>query len=187
MEHHRAGGAQLLHERADVGADLLDLRAVAGGGDHVVGFDPAHALGVVDAGAGLHRAEGVRHLRDRLLRKHARAAGDLQAVLAHDIPGAEDDVLHGGERHELVDLHGAVVGALAEADGAHLRERADRRGLAAAGELHAGDQRGGDGAEAGHQDGETPFGAANSERAHVFGLRVGASEAELRLPDSSTL
>ena len=45
-----------------------------------------------------------------------------------------------------------VVGALAEADGAHLGQRADRLGESVADRFHAGDQRGGHGAHADNHD-----------------------------------
>ena len=70
------------------------------------------------------------------------------------VPGAEDDVVEVGERDEVLDQRHVVVGALAEADGAHLRERADGVAFAALGELDAGDERGGDGAEADAEDPE---------------------------------
>jgi len=44
------------------------------------------------------------------------------------------------EGDEILDQRRAVVGALAEADGAHLGERTDRGGEAAAGEFDAGDE-----------------------------------------------
>ena len=55
-----------------------------------------------------------------------------------------------GERNEVLDEGRVVVGALAEADGAHLGERADGLGEASPDGFDAGDECGGDGAQADH-------------------------------------
>ena len=57
-----------------------------------------------------------------------------------------------GDGDEVFDERAAVVGALAETDGAHLRERTDGLGEAAADGFDAGDERGGDGSHAGNHD-----------------------------------
>ena len=57
-----------------------------------------------------------------------------------------------GDGGEVFDERGAAFGAFAEADGAHLRERADGFGEAAADGFYAGDERGGDGSHAGNHD-----------------------------------
>ena len=53
-----------------------------------------------------------------------------------------------GQRHKVLDQRRIVVGALAQADGAHLRERADGLGQSAADGFNAGDHGGGHGAQA---------------------------------------
>ena len=63
-----------------------------------------------------------------------------------------------GERNEFVDLRRAVVGPLAEADRAHLRERSNRLGEAFADGDDAGDRGGADGAEADEQDAQLALG-----------------------------
>ena len=51
--------------------------------------------------------------------------GRLVGVVGEDVPSAELELVELRERHEVGDLGRALVGALAEADRPHLRERAD--------------------------------------------------------------
>ena len=100
-------------------------------------------------------------------------------VVGDRIPGAEDEVVEAGERDEVPDQRRAVFGALAEADGAHLGERADGLAAAAAGVLDAGDERRGDGAEADEEDAEAALGRRD---------RVGLEFDEVfRFQDDSSL
>ena len=55
----------------------------------------------------------------------------------------------------------AAVGALSQADGGQLGERADRQSEAALDGFHAGDEGGGNRAHAGNQDAELAFGGRN--------------------------
>ena len=104
-------------------------------------------------GHGLDRLEEVGDRLDVLVAvEDAAAQRRLVGVVGEGVPGAEDDVVEVGERHEVLDQGRAVVGALAEADGAHLGERADRPGAAAPRVLDARDEGRGDGAEADEQD-----------------------------------
>ena len=68
----------------------------------------------------------------------------------------------------------AVVGALAEADRVHQGQRADRLGQPALDELDAGDEGGGDGAEADGEDAEAPVG-----RLHGRGRRSASRSRRL--------
>src|SRR6185436_8181119 len=86
--------------------------------------------------------------------EHAGADGRLVGVVGEDVPAAERDVLEAGERDVVADRGGVAVGALANADVAELRERADRLADAAADREHAGDERGRDRAHARQQDPE---------------------------------
>ena len=123
----------------------LDVRAV-------------EALDVVLVEDGRHRLDGLEEVGDRLdvLVAVEDAALDrcFVGVVGEGVPGAEDDVVEVCERDEVADQRRAVFGALAEADGAHLGERADGPAAAAPGVLDAGDERRGDGAEADEQDAE---------------------------------
>ncbi|MCU1252142.1 MAG: hypothetical protein JWQ49_5171, partial [Edaphobacter sp.] len=73
-------------------------------------------------------------------------------IAAEDVPAGEDDVVEVGDRGEILDERAAIFGALAEADVAHLGERADGLGEAAADCFYAGDKCGGDGSHAGNHD-----------------------------------
>ena len=72
----------------------------------------------------------------------AKTAGVLESAQLDQIRGEIDEVL---------DLRGAAVGALAETDGAHLRERADWQREPLADGEHAGDRGGRNGAETDQQ------------------------------------
>ena len=104
-----------------------------------------------------HRLDGLElasHLVEQRRLEHAGRPRRRVAVLLEDVPAAEHDVVEAGERDELVDLRRAVLGALAEPNRAHLRQRADRLGQPLADGHDAGDGGGADGAEADEQDAE---------------------------------
>ncbi len=61
-----------------------------------------------------------------------------------------------GERHEVLDLRRAIVGALAEANRAHLRQAAERLPETGLHGFDAGDERGGDGSHA-REEGRRAF------------------------------
>src|SRR5256884_9105960 len=65
-------------------------------------------------------------------------------IVGNRIPGGEDQILQIGEGHELLDFRAPLLGALPEADGAYLRQRADRQSGAPAHVLDARDERRGD-------------------------------------------
>ncbi len=84
--------------------------------------------------------------------------GALVDVVFEDVPAGEDDVVQIGERNKFLDQRRLVVGALAQADGAHLRERADWLGQPAPHRFNAGDHRGGHGAQANHHHSQLALG-----------------------------
>ena len=94
--------------------------------------------------------------------EHAGAGGGDVGVVGEHVPRAPHDVLERGERHEVLDQRAAVLGALAEPDRAHLREAADRQAHAALDELDAGDEGGGDRAEADREHAEAARGGGDS-------------------------
>ena len=73
--------------------------------------------------------------------------GAFVDVVFEDVPAGKDDVVQVGERNKILDQRRLVVGALAQADGAHLGERADGLGQSASHSFNAGDHRGGHGAQ----------------------------------------
>jgi hypothetical protein len=143
-------------ELADVLAELLDHLGLRGALLDVRAVQAADELGIEDAG---HRNDGFQFGADGvevLAGQDVGVDGGVVGVVGEDVPGAEDEVVQLGELQEVADARRAVVGALAEADGAHLRERADRFAEAFAGQEHAGNHGGGDGPEAGQQNSEFP-------------------------------
>ncbi len=93
-----------------------------------------------------------------MLVEHAGLEGRFEGVVRDRVPGAEDEVIEFRQRHELLDERAALLGPLAQADGAHLGERADGAAAAAAGVLDAGDEGSGHGAKADQEDTELAFG-----------------------------
>src|SRR5262249_12621069 len=121
------------------------------------------AAEALDVGGIEHRGPGLDVLEEALQRlqvlavEHARLARGLVRVVGVHVPAAEDDVIEAGDGDELVDARAAVVGPLAQAHRAHLREAADGLREALADGLHAGHERRGHRAHAWEQDAELPF------------------------------
>ncbi len=65
-------------------------------------------------------------LREVFRREHGGVGGGFVGGVGEEIPAAEDEIVRGGERHEILDHRRAAFGALAEANGAELGDRADR-------------------------------------------------------------
>jgi hypothetical protein len=138
---------QLLGQVA-LGLPLLDVGA----------GDAGDVLLVEDGG---HRPDALQEVGDRLqiaVLEHAGLFCRGVGVIRDRVPCAEDEIREIGERNEIPDQRRAVLGALAEADGRHLGQGADRLRAAAAHSLHAGDESSGDGAETRRQDAETARG-----------------------------
>ena len=123
---------------------LLDVRAV----------EPLDVALIEDRRPGPDLLE----LRANLLeQRRLEDAGRLRrrvAVVVEDVPAAEDEIVERRQRHDVADLGRPAFGPFAEADGAHLRQRADGFRQTFANSEHAGDGRRADGAEADEQDAE---------------------------------
>jgi hypothetical protein len=89
-----------------------------------------------------------------IAREHFGPARGRVCVVVEQVPAAEHEILHGRQRDQLVDERLAVVGALAEADPTHLRERAMGAAEAAPREHAAGHEGRGHGAHARQQNAE---------------------------------
>ena len=151
-QHHHAGGAVAARERLDVFHELhrqvvlvlarLDVRA--GQAAHVIlvehGLPRPHVLQFLP-----HRLQ-ARRLDD------TGVHGSVVGVVGEEVPAAEDEVFQAGQRHEILDQGAVVLGALAEANGPVLRQRADGPAHALLDQLDARDQGRAHGAEAGKQD-----------------------------------
>ena len=93
----------------------------------------------------------VAELLEHVLVEHAGAGRGHVGVVGVHVPAPEHEVVEVGERHVVADERAAAVRARADADGAHLGERADRRGQPLPDGQHAGDEGGPHRAHAGQQ------------------------------------
>ena len=116
-------------------APLLDVGAV-------------EALDVAGIEHPLHRPDRLqlraRSWSSRLALEDAGLAGGRVGVVGEDVPGAEDEVVQLRQRDEVLQARHPVLGPLAEADRAHLGERADRLAEPLLDRLDAGDEGGRD-------------------------------------------
>ena len=120
----------LLLERADVVHHLLGEVALVLALLDVRTVEPLHVALIEDR---RHRLDGFelgRELLEQRRLEHARRPRRGVAVLFEDVPAAEHEIVERRERHDVADLRRSALGALAEADRAHLRQRADRFGEA---------------------------------------------------------
>jgi hypothetical protein len=155
-DHHRPRAIVLAHEPADVLAELLAQLELVRAALHVRAVESLHVVGREHRGHRLHRRERLlQPLEERRL-EDAGVAGGLVRVIGEDVPRAEANVVERRERHELLDERRPAFRALAEPDGAHLRERPDRLREPSTHRLDSGDEGGADGAEPGEENGELP-------------------------------
>ena len=140
--------ADRLLERLNIGAELvgevhlvlasLDIGAVQAL-DVVLVKNCRHRLDRFEVGANRFELVPLKHLG---------VGGGLVDVIVEDVPAGKDDIVQVGQRHEVLDQRRVSLGALAQPNRSHLRERADRLGQSLADRLNSGDQCSGDGAQA---------------------------------------
>src|SRR6516165_1200048 len=87
--------------------------------------------------------------------------GRLVGRVFVNVPAAEDQIVQSGERDKVLDQRRAPVGAFPQPDGGKLGERTDRRGNSSLHGLHAGHERGGNGADSRNQDAQFSVGGRN--------------------------
>ncbi len=95
---------------------LLDVRTV-------------EAFDVLPVENGRHRLHGAKLVLDLIELPGVEDAGRLGRVVAvvlEDVPAAEHELVEPGERHEIADERRSSLRPLAQPNGAHLRQRADR-------------------------------------------------------------
>ena len=158
-DHHHAVHGLL--EGPNVGPHLLGQVALVLALLHVRAVEALHVVLVEDRRQRLDRLQVGLQLLQRLLVQHLGVRGGLVDVVLEDVPAGKDQVVQIGQRHKVLDQRRFVVGALAQADGAHLRQRSDRLGQSAADGLDSGDHRGGDGAQADHHHSQFARGGRN--------------------------
>jgi hypothetical protein len=139
-------------ELGDVVANLVGEVALVLAG---LGFFGGEALDVVLVEGRWHGLDGLEERSDLFELVAVEDLGGLGGVVeiaAEDVPAGEDEVVELGDGDEVLNERSAVIGALAEADGAHLRGGTDGFGEAAADSFYACNECGGDGSHAGDHD-----------------------------------
>ena len=135
---------------------FLDVRAV----------EPLHVVLSKTAGHGRICSSSGRTLLEQRRLDDARGLCRGVAVVFEDVPAAEHQIVERRQRHHVADLRRPALGPFAEANRAHLRQRADGLGKSFANGEHAGDGRRADGAEADEQHAELA-----ARRSNVDGRR----------------
>src|SRR3989449_3251729 len=141
-DHHQPVAAVYRFELADVVANELGKVELAATALYVGPVQPLDVVVVEDGGHGVDAGQVVSDRLDMAagLQDAALQRG-LAGVVGNRVPAAEHELIEPGERNEFTDEWQALHRSLAEPDGAHLGQRADRAAGAAARVLHAGDQR----------------------------------------------
>ncbi len=112
-------------ELADIVAQLLGQVPLVLALLHVRAVQVLHVILVEDRLARLDGRQERLHLVEQRMVEHAGIARRRVHVVVEDVPAGEDQVAQVGQRHKVLDLGRAALGALAQADGAHLRQRPD--------------------------------------------------------------
>ena len=116
--------------------------------------------------------------------EYSSAGGSHISVVGEYVPGTPFDVLEPGQGDKVLDQWATTLGALAEADRAHLGHRAKWLTHAAFGEFNAGDKGGGYGSETHHENAEASISRGNlwGRASHVLVASWGANRTRLALP-----
>jgi hypothetical protein len=157
-DHHQPLAAVPGLKRPDVLAELLGELPLGAARLHVRPLEPLDVLAVERRRHRGDPAQEVAHRVEVLVAvEHAGLDRGGVGVVGYRVPGAEHEVVERGEGNEVADQWGPVLGALAEPDRPHLRERADRVSAPAPDVLDPGDERRRDRPEADAEDPEPPF------------------------------
>ena len=160
-DHHQPVGTAGLLEVVDVLAKLLDQFHLVFALLHVGAVELLDVVLVEDGLARLDGRQERLHLFQQRALEHACLAGGGVHVVFEDVPAGEDQVVQTGQGNEFLDLGEAAFGALTEADGAHLGERADRARNTLAYGFDAGDKGRRHRAHSGDHDPQFSFGRRN--------------------------
>ncbi len=139
-DHHHPVAGVRRPEIADVLADGLGQVSLARLGLDIGAVEPPHVVVVED---GRHGLDLLQFGRDRLDMgepvEHAAFQRGFVGRVRDRIPGTEDQLINAGQRHEVANERHSALSPLAEANGAHLSERAGGLSEAAPDQLDAGD------------------------------------------------
>ena len=155
--HHQPAQAVFALELLDVGDHLVGEVALALALLDVLSVQLLHVDGIEHRRPGLDRLQEALQGLQVIAVQHPRLARGLVGIVGVDVPPAEDDVVEPRDRHQLVDARAAVVGALAEAHGAHLGQAPHRLRQTLADGLHAGHERRGHRPHPGEKDAQLPL------------------------------
>src|SRR5580704_1903329 len=123
---NEAGGAGSLAELADIVADLLGEIHLGLALFNVGSIDFLDVVVIEDSGARRDLLQERLDLLEEIAVEDTGLGGSVEHVVFEDVPTGEDQVLERSERNEFLDFRRASFGALAQADGAHLGNRANR-------------------------------------------------------------
>ncbi|CAB4658584.1 unannotated protein [freshwater metagenome] len=162
-DHHNAVDFLLITETVDVGTDAFQHCALTRGGHDVLAIKVARILALEGC---LHGADLTKHIRDCFdvlaLLEHAGARRCDVGIVGEHVPCAPDNVFEASKGNEVLDERGALFGALAQTDGAHLGHGANGLALSTLCEFNASDEGGCHCAEANGENTELSIGGGNS-------------------------
>ena len=156
-DHHDPVDSLRLLERLDVGHDLLRVVPAAAAGLHPGTCQRLDVALVEDCFHGPDHFELVADPVEIILVEGAGVHRGFVGVVLEDVPAAEPQIVEPGQPDELLDRRYAPFRSLAQADGSHLRQGADRLCQALAHREHAGYEGSRDRADSDGQDPEAAF------------------------------
>ena len=166
-DHGGARHAGALLELPDVVHDHLGMVHLGTLGLDVGPVDALHEVLVEDRLHRLDRRERRLHLLQQRGFQNARLHGRLVGVVLENVPAADLDVRHVGQRNEVLDRRAAALGPLPQADRSQLRERADRLPQSELERFQPGDESGGYRAHAGNQNTQLALGGRNLDAVFI--------------------
>jgi hypothetical protein len=119
--HHQPIEVVGLLEQANVFHHLLGEISLVAPFLHVRPVETLHVTPIEHRRPRPDLLEIAAHLVEQRRLDHASGLGRRIAVVFEDVPAAEHEILEAGERNHLADFRRTSLGALAEANGSHLR------------------------------------------------------------------
>ena len=154
----------VLLEFLDVRHDLFRQVALGLALLDVGTFEPLDVVLVEDRRPRANLLELRPHLLEQRRLQNAGRFCRAVAVLREDVPAAEDEIVEGGQRHDLVDQGRTAFRPLSQTDMTHLGQRADGLGNSFANGDDAGDEGRADGPEADQKHAEFAARGSNVNR-----------------------
>jgi hypothetical protein len=171
-DHDAPGRTLCLQEGHDVGSDGLDPLAVGALGARVRPAHLGHVGRVEDGGERPNRPQERADPLDGRLVEDPSPTGGGEGVVWKRVPGAEVELVEGGEGYQVADARDPLLVPAAQAHRPELGERPDRLTRAGPDRLDSGDQGRPDGAQAHAEHGEMPLGRRDLRWAREGRLRT---------------